>query len=158
MRWTGLRSLAEAPAIYWAFGLWIPVIASILVARAGALVKAFPDLARLDYPRAIAAAVLFAVAGTIWGIFATLCRIVPDRTIREHKSLEEYLERRQKAYLDPDEWPAVYTEIVVRWHHDDRIGPLFAVVLTFLLATMLALVLFGAYHLVRAALPLLFVW
>ena len=154
MRWTTLRSLARAQSIPWAFGLWIPASVGVLIARAGSLVATYPVLARIDYPRVVMCALLFAMAGTAWAVFAALCEIIPDSAIREHKSQTEYLEKRNKAYSG-DEWPAIFTLIVEKWERDNRLSPVATLTVAILPVVAFILTVFAAYELGTAIFPLL---
>lgn len=153
MKWTSLRSLSQAQAIYWMIGLWVPVITGIIVIRASALVGQYPSLSLINYPDAILAALLLACAGTIWAIFSTITHALPPRQIREHRSKEEYLEKVQKSVGDNSEWPAIYTTLVETWEKDDRIGVPTVIVVSASLLMAIAFILGAMFFLSIALLP-----
>ncbi|GGA60133.1 hypothetical protein [Sphingomonas psychrolutea] len=154
MKWTILRQLSQSQAVYWAFGLWIPVITGVLLARAGALVTQYPDFARIHYPSVVFSAFLLALAGTAWAIFATVCNLAPDAAIREHKSQAEYLEKCQKAYSG-DDWPPIFTALVQKWERTNRLNLTDVALVTVLLVLAFTLAALAFWHLLTAISPLI---
>ena len=120
--WKHVETFASSISIRWAYGLWIPVITSVLISRSSQLTATYPSLLLINYPLAVGAALSMALSAAFWAAFATMSGSRPPRIIRENLGRDSYIEKIAKTFGSEPDWDLIYSEHIQKWDREDQLS------------------------------------